>query len=343
MNDPHGDSPVLEWRVRATAAEMERILADVLARRHGHALPEALLDVDAPAAYVGVHRNTVYEAAKAGKLRYRSVGRLRLFTIADLDDWTGGRSIKPRVLRDGRRRYVVRVRVAGQRRGATFRTRRHAEEMERHWEDEERRRRSGLPADRGPIAFDDLCDRYLEQHQVAARTIRTLRERLLYSRRRSRARSCVSSGRTRSRAGTHASRCTRRRARTRCGRCGKSGGGRPLGLPQHEPRRSERRADAGRATSRDHAVRIVGRSPRRRRRGRCMPLADPLRVRDRTAAAGMAGAAMARPRSPRPILSRPPHRPRRHRQPEGKDERRAPDDQPAATSARRALGAPHPP
>jgi excisionase family DNA binding protein len=92
MNDPHGDSPVLEWRVRATAAEMEGFLGDLLARRHGRSIPEALLDVHAAAAYLNVHKNTIYEAAKHGKLKYRSVGRLRRFTIADLDEWTSGRS-----------------------------------------------------------------------------------------------------------------------------------------------------------------------------------------------------------------------------------------------------------
>ena len=48
-----------------------------------------LLDVDAAADYVGVHRNTIYEAARLGDLVVRRVGRLVRFTIDDLDRWTG--------------------------------------------------------------------------------------------------------------------------------------------------------------------------------------------------------------------------------------------------------------
>jgi len=36
---------------------------------------------------------------------------------------------------------------------------------------------------RGPILYGELCDRYLGQHQVSARTLATLRERLAHSRR----------------------------------------------------------------------------------------------------------------------------------------------------------------
>lgn len=51
---------------------------------------DRLLDVHAAAAYCGVHENTVYEAAKSGALACRRIGRLRRFTVADLDAWTGG-------------------------------------------------------------------------------------------------------------------------------------------------------------------------------------------------------------------------------------------------------------
>ncbi len=78
--------------------------------------------------------------------------------------------------------YEVRVRVGGKRRGATFRTLRQARERERTWEDEERGRRAGLTFEQGPLFYNELCDRYLEQHQVSSVTIRTLRERLIYSR-----------------------------------------------------------------------------------------------------------------------------------------------------------------
>jgi excisionase family DNA binding protein len=55
------------------------------------AIPSALLTAKEAAAYVGVHTNTIYNAAKSGDLRYRAIGRLRRFTVADLDDWTQGR------------------------------------------------------------------------------------------------------------------------------------------------------------------------------------------------------------------------------------------------------------
>jgi excisionase family DNA binding protein len=57
----------------------------------GRTLPSALLTAHEAAAYVGVHANTIYNAAKSGDLRYRAIGRLRRFTVADLDDWTQGR------------------------------------------------------------------------------------------------------------------------------------------------------------------------------------------------------------------------------------------------------------
>jgi excisionase family DNA binding protein len=47
-----------------------------------------LLNVNQAADYVGVHRNTVYEAVKRGRLVARRVGRLVRFTIEDLDAWT---------------------------------------------------------------------------------------------------------------------------------------------------------------------------------------------------------------------------------------------------------------
>src|SRR5581483_5933811 len=79
--------------------------------------------------------------------------------------------------------YEVRLRVGGQRRFRVVRTQKLALALERQWQDEQDARRLGLPVDRGPIAFGDLCDRYLAQHQVTARTLRSLRERLVYSRR----------------------------------------------------------------------------------------------------------------------------------------------------------------
>jgi excisionase family DNA binding protein len=48
------------------------------------------MTVKEAAQYVGVHPNTVYAAAKCGRLRFRAVGRLRRFTIDDLDAWTRG-------------------------------------------------------------------------------------------------------------------------------------------------------------------------------------------------------------------------------------------------------------
>lgn len=51
---------------------------------------DRLLDVNAAATYVGVHANTIYDAAKRGALRCRRVGRLRRFTVEDLDIWTRG-------------------------------------------------------------------------------------------------------------------------------------------------------------------------------------------------------------------------------------------------------------
>jgi integrase len=62
------------------------------------------------------------------------------------------------------------------------RTLQQAETLERQWKDEQVAWRVGLPIEQGPITYDELCDRYLEQHQVSAVTIRTLKERLRYSR-----------------------------------------------------------------------------------------------------------------------------------------------------------------
>jgi integrase len=39
-----------------------------------------------------------------------------------------------------------------------------------------------LPFEQGPLLYGDLCDRYLDQHQVGTVTMRTLKERLKYSR-----------------------------------------------------------------------------------------------------------------------------------------------------------------
>lgn len=58
---------------------------------HVVAVPrDRLLDVHVAAAYCGVHENTIYEAAKSGALVCRRIGRLRRFTVTDLDAWTGG-------------------------------------------------------------------------------------------------------------------------------------------------------------------------------------------------------------------------------------------------------------
>jgi excisionase family DNA binding protein len=51
---------------------------------------DRLLTAAEAATYCGVHRNTIYEAAKAGQLRFRPIGRLRRFTREDIDDWTRG-------------------------------------------------------------------------------------------------------------------------------------------------------------------------------------------------------------------------------------------------------------
>lgn len=79
--------------------------------------------------------------------------------------------------------YVVRLRVNGKRLSRVVRTHQQAEALERQWKDEQVVRRVGLPFTAGPITYDDLADRFLAQHQVSARTIRTLTERLTYSRR----------------------------------------------------------------------------------------------------------------------------------------------------------------
>jgi integrase len=79
--------------------------------------------------------------------------------------------------------YEARWRERGRARQATFRTKREAEQAERLGTDRERGRRNGLPADRGPITYDDLCDRFLAQYQFRARSKRTVEERLAYSRR----------------------------------------------------------------------------------------------------------------------------------------------------------------
>ncbi|HZQ66258.1 MAG TPA: helix-turn-helix domain-containing protein [Gaiellaceae bacterium] len=51
---------------------------------------EQLLTAGEAAAFVGVHPNTIYLAAKTGALHCHRVGRLRKFTIPDLLTWTGG-------------------------------------------------------------------------------------------------------------------------------------------------------------------------------------------------------------------------------------------------------------
>jgi integrase len=78
--------------------------------------------------------------------------------------------------------YIVRHRVNGKRRSRVVRTRKLAEALERKWMDEASARRVGLPVEPEPITYDVLSDRYLSQHQVSARTLRTLGERLAYSR-----------------------------------------------------------------------------------------------------------------------------------------------------------------
>ena len=71
----------------------------------------------------------------------------------------------------------------GRKRQATFRTKRDAQEAERLGRDRERGRKHGLPFERGPITYDELCELYLSQHQVKDRSLETLRERLARSRR----------------------------------------------------------------------------------------------------------------------------------------------------------------
>lgn len=78
--------------------------------------------------------------------------------------------------------YIVRHRVRGKRLSAVVQTKKMAEALERKWKDEAAARNFGLPVERDPITLDELCERYLAQHQVTGRTLRTLRERLAYSR-----------------------------------------------------------------------------------------------------------------------------------------------------------------
>ena len=49
---------------------------------------ERLLTAQEAARYVGCHSNTIYDAAKGGRLSFRAIGRLRRFTVEDLDAWT---------------------------------------------------------------------------------------------------------------------------------------------------------------------------------------------------------------------------------------------------------------
>jgi integrase len=79
--------------------------------------------------------------------------------------------------------YEVRWRESGRHRQETVRTRKQAEELERISRDRVVSRRLGLSVDTAPIVYDDLCSRYLAQHQVELRSLRTLEERLVYSRR----------------------------------------------------------------------------------------------------------------------------------------------------------------
>jgi excisionase family DNA binding protein len=71
--------------------EAEERLAELGEPPHAEPPREPLLDAKGAAAYAGVHPNTVYEAAKAGRLSCRKVGRLPRFTVADLDAWMGAR------------------------------------------------------------------------------------------------------------------------------------------------------------------------------------------------------------------------------------------------------------
>lgn len=87
---------IARQRARLTAAlrvkdEAEERLAELGEAPYAEPPREALLDAKEAAAYAGVHTNTIYEAAKAGRLPCRKVGRLRRFTVADLDAWTGAR------------------------------------------------------------------------------------------------------------------------------------------------------------------------------------------------------------------------------------------------------------
>ncbi|HXH89697.1 MAG TPA: site-specific integrase [Gaiellaceae bacterium] len=88
-------------------------------------------------------------------------------------------SIKTNPYGDG---YIVRQRVNGKRLSKVVRTRKLAEAVERKWKDEQTARRVGLPVEREPITFNELCDRFERQHQASSRTLRTIRERLAYSR-----------------------------------------------------------------------------------------------------------------------------------------------------------------
>ena len=78
--------------------------------------------------------------------------------------------------------YEARWRENGRARQATFRTKRAAEEAERNGLDRAQARRHGLPVDQGPIAYGELCDRFLAQYQQQPRSKRTVVERLTYSR-----------------------------------------------------------------------------------------------------------------------------------------------------------------
>lgn len=79
--------------------------------------------------------------------------------------------------------YEVRWRdAAGRPRQTTVRTRAMAEAVERKARDARDAVKAGLPVEREPLTYDELCERYVRQHQVSPATLTTFRYRLAHSR-----------------------------------------------------------------------------------------------------------------------------------------------------------------
>jgi integrase len=93
---------------------------------------------------------------------------------------------KKRILKNGQTRWEDRAWITedGRRvkKNLTAPTKRELDDLRDELRARERRRRHGLPEERGNITYDDLADLFLAQYQHSERSKRSLRERLAYSR-----------------------------------------------------------------------------------------------------------------------------------------------------------------